>query len=361
MSNLKYMDIVNDVKEQIDSGTLKPNDKITSENELCTKYGLSRQTVRHAISVLEKEGLVRKVKGSGTYVAKNAITDKKNRNTIVVITTYVDAYIFPQMIQYIESVLSKEGYNVQICFTNNRISREKTILEAILEKDNVAGVLAEATKSNLPNPNIKYYDKLRENKIPVLFMNSYYENANVPHVSINDVQAGRIATEYLINKGHKKIGGLFKLDDGQGAKRYYGFIEAMSGAGLKITGDDFVWFDTVDLESQKNTELLFEKIKLRLESRSALVFYNDETAMKVLELFKKNGIKIPEDVSVIGIDDSVVSPDENSKITSVIFPTQEVAEKAANNMIELIRNPKFDATYEFDLKINERDSVKSLI
>ena len=273
----------------------------------------------------------------------------------------MDAYIFPKMIQYIESVLSKEGYNVQICFTNNRVSREKTILEAILEKDDVAGVLAEATKSNLPNPNIKYYDKLCENKIPVLFINSYYENAKFPHVSINDVQAGRIATEYLINKGHKKIGGLFKLDDGQGAKRYYGFIEAMNDVGLKITGDDFVWFDTVDLESQEHTELLFEKIKLRLSSRSALVFYNDETAMKLLELFKKNGIKIPEDVSVIGIDDSVISPDENAKITSVIFPTQAVAEKAAKNMLELIKNPKFDATYEFDLEINERDSVKSLI
>ena len=80
------MDIVDDIKEQIYSGTLKPEDKITSEHELCNQYGLSRQTVRHAISVLENEGLVKKVKGSGTYVAKNAITDKKNRNTIVVIT-----------------------------------------------------------------------------------------------------------------------------------------------------------------------------------------------------------------------------------------------------------------------------------
>lgn len=354
------MDIVSDIKAKIESGALKPNDKIESENELCVKYGLSRQTVRHSISVLEKEGLVRKVKGSGTYVAENAITDKSNRNTIVVITTYVDAYIFPQMIQYMERVLSNEGYNVQICFTNNRISREKTILESIIEKDDVAGVIAEATKSHLPNPNLVYYEKLRTMRIPVLFTNSYYEEINIPHVSINDVQAGRIATEHLINKGHKKIGGIFKLDDGQGAKRYYGFLQALNEAGLKITGDDILWFDTVDIETPKNIELLFERIKARLSSRTALVFYNDETIIKLYGVFKESGVKIPDDVSIVGIDDSVISPDENVKFTSVIFPTREVAEKTANNMLKMIENPQFDGTYEFDLKIIERDSVKEI-
>lgn len=360
MADLKYMDIVTDIKAGITEGALKPNDKIQSENELSEKYNLSRQTVRHAISVLENEGLVIRIKGSGTYVAENAITDKKNRNTIVVITTYVDAYIFPQMIQHIESVLSKEGYNVQICFTYNRISREKTILESIIEKDDVAGVICEATKSHLPNPNIKYYKILRENKIPVLFLNSYYENLEVSHVSINDVQAGKIATEYVIEKGHKRIGGIFKLDDGQGAKRYYGFLEAMNNAGLKVTGNDVVWFDTVDTEKDEYVEMLFERIRARLNSRTALVFYNDETALKLLGLFRDRGIQIPEDVSVIGIDDSVISPDENVKITSVIFPTKMVAEKAAENMIKMIKDPLFEGTFEFDLQIMERDSVKKL-
>ena len=354
------MDIVNDIKEKIKLGSLKPNDKIKSENELSEEYGLSRQTVRHSISVLEKEGLVRRVKGSGTYIAENAITDKTNRNTIVVITTYVDAYIFPQMIQYMERVISDGGYNVQICFTNNRISKEKTILESIIEKDDVAGVIAEATKSHLPNPNIKYYEIIRKKKIPVLLLNSFYENTDIPHVSINDVQAGKLATNHIIEKGHKKIGGIFKLDDGQGARRYYGFLEAMSEAGLKVTGNDILWFDTVDLETEENVKMLFERLRARLQSRTAIVFYNDETAIKLLDLFRKNGIKIPDDLSVVGIDDSVISPDENVKITSVIFPTKTVAEKAANNMLEMINNPSFDGTYEFDLEIVERDSVKAL-
>ena len=360
MSSLKYMNIVNDIKSQVIKGDLKPGDKIKSENELSDEYGLSRQTVRHSISVLEEEGFVRKVKGSGTYITDNAITDRTNRKTIAVITTYVDAYIFPQMIQNMERVISDAGYNVQICFTNNRISRERTILEGIIEKDEVAGIIAEATKSHLPNPNIKYYEKLKKMQIPILFINSFYENVNIPHVTINDVQAGKIATEYVIDKGHTKIGGIFKLDDGQGAKRYYGFLESMNEAGLKITGNDILWFDTVDLENDENIENLYNRIRARLSTRTALVFYNDETALRLSELFIKNGIKIPEDISFIGIDDSISSADPKIKLTTVRFPIRNVAEKAAKNMIEMINNPKYNGTYEFDLELIERDSVKNM-
>ncbi|MCF0131934.1 MAG: GntR family transcriptional regulator [Pseudobutyrivibrio sp.] len=361
MSNHKYMDIVEDIKAKIGSGELKPKDKIHSENELSEEYGLSRQTVRHSIAVLEEEGLVRKVKGSGTYVTDNAITDRTNRKTVAVITTYVDAYIFPKMIQYIERVLSDAGYTVQISFTNNRISKEKTILTGIIEKDEVAGVIAEATKSHLPNPNLKYYETLKAMHIPVVFLNSYYEEIKMPHVSINDVLAGKLATEYLIKMGHTKIGGVFKLDDGQGVKRYYGMLQAMEEAGVPITGNDVIWFDTIDMKTRENVEDVFVRIRKRLSSRTALLIYNDETAIKLIELCHKSGIRIPEDLSIVGIDDSVISTDEKSKLTSVIFPIKEVAQKAANNMLELINNPKFNATYEFDLEMVERDSVKRMI
>lgn len=354
------MDIVTDIKEQISSGALMPGDKIKSENELSEEYGLSRQTVRHSIAVLLEEGFVRKVQGSGTYVTDNAISDKSNRKSIAVITTYVDAYIFPMMIQRMERVLSDAGYTVQIYFTYNRISREKSILEGLIENNEVAGIIAEATKSHLPNPNVKYYEKLKKMQIPILFINSYYENVNIPHVSINDVQAGRIATEYLISKGHEKIGGVFKLDDGQGAKRYYGFLEAINNAGIRITGNDIIWFDTVDADNKENLELLYKRIINRLSSRTALLIYNDETATKLMELFYRDGYEIPSDISVIGIDDSVISPDGKNKLTSVIFPTKQLGEKAAQNMLELINNPKFNATFEFDLELIERESVKNM-
>lgn len=361
MTQPRYMVVVDWVKNELLKGSLNPGDRLDSENELAQKFSLSRQTIRHAIAVLEKEGYVTRVQGSGTYISDNNITDKVNRKNIAIITTYVDAYIFPQTIQRVERVLSDAGYTVQISFTNNRISREKTILEGIVEKDDIAGVIAEPTKSNLPNPNLKYYQQLKKKHVPVLFMNAYYETLDAPHVSMNDKMAGKLATEYVIGKGHKRIGGVFKLDDGQGARRYSGFLEAMNDAGLRITGNDLVWFDTVDIENEENVRDLASRIRRRLSTCTALVMYNDETAYKLINEFSKIGINIPEDISIVGIDDTLLSTSGTVQISSVIYPTRSIAEKSASNLLELIKDSQFDANYEFDVELVERDSVKNLL
>ena len=65
----KYQKVIDWISKNIDNGTLKPGSRIPSENELCAKFGLSRQTVRHAILMLAEEGLLESRRGSGTYVA----------------------------------------------------------------------------------------------------------------------------------------------------------------------------------------------------------------------------------------------------------------------------------------------------
>ena len=356
----RYMVVVDWVKSELLKGNLNPGNRLNSEHELAEKFSLSRQTIRHAIAVLEKEGYVTRVQGSGTYISDNNITDKVNRKNIAVITTYVDAYIFPQTIQHIERVLSDAGYTVQISFTNNRISREKTILEGIVEKDDIAGVIAEPTKSSLPNPNLKYYKQLMKKHVPVLFMNAYYEVLDAPHVSMNDKLAGKLATKYVIEKGHKRIGGVFKLDDGQGTRRYAGFLEAMNEADLKVTGNDLLWFDTVDVENEENIKDLVSRIRRRLSTCTALVMYNDEVAYKVINEFNKMGINIPEDISIVGIDDTLLSTSGTVQISSVAYPTKKIADKTALNLLELIKDGRFDANYEFDVELVERESVKDI-
>ena len=153
----KYISLVNWIKNKISIRELHPGDKLYSENELSEMFGLSRQTVRHAIGILEEEGLVERIRGSGTYVGSRRGTIRKKTMNIAVISTYVDGYIFPPTLQGIVQTLSAAGYMTQIAFTNNRVENERRILEGILEKDNVDGVIVEATKSALPNPNLEYY------------------------------------------------------------------------------------------------------------------------------------------------------------------------------------------------------------
>jgi len=353
----KYIKLVNWIKEQIETKKLSPGAKLYSENELSEMFDLSRQTVRHAISVLEQEGLLKRVRGSGTYVTKENADSIGKRNRITLIMTYLDGYIFPRTIQAIEDVLFKAGYTVQIAFTNNLVDRERKILEDILQRDEVAGVMVEATKSALPNPNIHFYRELMERKIPVLFINCYYKELPLPHVAMNDRLAGKAATEYLIKKGHKKITGIFKLDDGQGHLRYAGFGEALQEANLTYNESKIIWIDTEDTE---NLMKIKEKIRERLEGCTALVCYNDEVAFALMRVLKKLGIRVPEDLSVASIDDSELAVLGDVKLTSIPYPMERLGVKAADNLLAMIKNYRFDGTYEFDVHVVERDSAREL-
>ena len=95
-TSAKYEGIVRWIREQIEAEELQPGERIESEYQLCDRFGVSRQTVRHAIAVLEKEGMIEKRRGSGTYIKESGILGvrRKKPMQIAVMTTFVQEYIF---------------------------------------------------------------------------------------------------------------------------------------------------------------------------------------------------------------------------------------------------------------------------
>lgn len=357
-SQSKYMELVNFIREQIASERFLPGEKIYSENVLKDMFHVSRQTVRHAISVLVEQGVLISIQGSGTYINDKRRANLESRTRISVVTTYVDGYIFPRTIKGIENILFENGYSVQIAFTNNQNSRERTILQDILSRDEVAGVIMETTKSGIPNPNLHLYMELQKRGIPVLFINSSYPLLPIPHVSLNDKMAGNIITGHMLEMGHRNIGGIFKLDDGQGHMRYAGYLEALQDAGVETLDTRIIWVDTENIKSlYKIKDQIFD----RLEGCTAVVCYNDQIAFELIETAKKEGIRVPEDLSVAAVDDSELAVLGEVAFTSVPHPMDRLGEKAAENLLKMIADPSFDATYEFDAEIVCRDSVKKLL
>lgn len=350
----KYEVIIEYIKRRISDGHLKDGDRVPSENALTKKFSVSRDTVRRGFKELEEEGVLVSVRGSGTFVR---VRKHVNSNRIAVVTTYVENYIFPKIITGIEGTLSRSGYTMQLSFTNNLFERERDVLLDIIEKEDVAGIIMEPVKSALPNPNLDCYEKLKEKGIPVLFINSYYRETDIPHVSLNDAAMGYMATNYLIDKGHTKIGALLKMDDGQGHLRFSGFSKATYEIGEKNPSERVVWYDTAD---EKNIELEKEHIDERLGDCTAVFCYNDKVARDFIEYLEKRGKKVPKDVSVISMDNSELSEYGDVKITSCNHPKEELGSTAAANLLKLINNPKFNATEEFVTKVNERESVRAI-
>ncbi|MCF0134495.1 MAG: GntR family transcriptional regulator [Blautia sp.] len=354
----KYQQITEWIWDRLASGELSVGDKLESENQISTKFGISRQTVRRALSVLIQQGILESRQGSGTFVSDHPILPRKRKTdlskTITVISTYIDGYIFLKILQTMAETLEEYGYNVKIEFTNNRREEEKRILESLLKEEEHGPLIVEPVMSGLPNLNLRYYRQLQAEGVPILFFHTYYPDVDIPHVSINDVEAGRKATEYLISKGHRKIGGIFKLDDGQGIRRYQGYLEAMENAMLEADERKVCWIDSTERE-----ELLEENSRIwkRLKDCTACVCYNDQVASSITESAGALGIHIPEELSIVSIDNSEIARLNSVPLTSVEHPKGALGKKVAEHMLKMIEDPEFGATYEYPVFVEERDSV----
>ena len=351
----KYRQITAWLTEEIEKGTLCYGERIPSEKELAEQFGVSRQTVRRALKDLNAEGILVSRRGSGTYVSVNTRRTSAGETRIAVMLTHVDTYIFPALIRGMESELSREGCILQIAVNDNAVERERMILKELIRTRSVDGLIAEAVKSGLPNPNLDLYREIEKMGIPVLFVNSFYRDLDIPHVSLDDRKAGYLAAKHLLECGHTRIGGIFKSDDGQGHLRYAGYTEALMESDIKIRNGRIIWLDSGESEELEEES---RRILKRLQECTACVCYNDEVAYKLVDILKKAGKKVPEDISVVGIDNSAKAEFCPVPLTSVRNPVEDLGRTAACKIVGRIFLGEKMESEEFEPKLILRDSVR---
>jgi len=355
----KYQLIIEDIKRHILSGTYKVGDKIPSEFALQESYNVSRQTVRKAILDLSNEGFLRSERGSGTYVSsqyRSRTGSKATNKTIGVITTYISDYIFPSIIRGIESRLNEDNYSLLLASTNNDIAQERKALEMMLSYG-VDGLIVEPTRSNVYNPNIAYYLSFKEQELPFVMINAYYEALEVPFFCLDDVQSSYLATRELISKGHTQIGIVAKMDDLQGKFRMKGFIKALGEAKLRFQQEHVLSFDT---DTKPNLSANLEAyLSDNRDELTALVCYNDEVGLEVVNVCRKLGISIPDDLSIVGQDNSYIAKNANIQLTTLTHPQEQMGRDAADWIIKNLQGRKdLPASTYYQPVLIEGETVK---
>lgn len=354
----KYQRLKEYIIKTIQSQELKPGDKIFSENELADQFEISRHTVRQAIGELVAEGWLYRIKGKGTFVDRRPDETLNPSKTIAVITTYLNDYIFPAIIRGIDSVLSSNGYNIMLGCTYNQHEKERICLENLMNQ-NIQGLIVEPTKSVLPNPNIELYRELSSKGIPVLFIHGCYRELNYSYIIEDDMKAGYMATKHLIDCGHNKIGGIFKIDDIQGHYRFAGFQKAYAESGLKLPDSNVLWFETGEVDMKFEINIVGQLAAL-LTQCTAIVCYNEQIAVKVMDIIRKNGWNVPENISLVSFDDSQLAVASEVKLTTVAHPKEELGSKAAASMISMIERKKNYFAVKMEPKLIIRESTKQV-
>ncbi|MDD3411511.1 MAG: GntR family transcriptional regulator [Eubacteriales bacterium] len=352
----KYQAVAEQLRRDIAAGIFQDGDTLLTEAELKDKFGVSRQTVRQAIALLESDGLVLRRRGSGTYVTHGPRRRSGTLN-VSVITTYITDYIFPSIVRGVESVLSAEGCIMNLSATYNRTDHERALLERILETP-VDGLIVEGTKTALPNPNIGLYEKLIERNIPFVFINGYYPQlSRAVHVVTDDVAGGRMAAEALMSKGHKRIGGVFKSDDMQGHLRYQGFSEALQQRGLSVRDSAVCWFSTENKNRFLKEETGVRFLRNLEGAVDALVCYNDEIALSLMAALEELRLAVPRDLSIVSFDNSAFAGICHPKLTSLSHPKDEFGRVAAQKLLRMIAGEKEESAV-LPWTLMERESAR---
>lgn len=341
----KYRQLAQQLREEIQQILRNGGDKLPTEAELTARYAMSRQTVRHALALLESEGLIRRRQGSGSYINARMAVDTKQ---IAVVTTFLDDYIFPTILHDVQNGFARAGYSTMVFATENLVSREREILSRLLEQK-VSAVLIEGSKTALPTPNSDLYRSLRNRGIPVLFLHGVYSNlSGFPCLMDDNFNGGYQLASYLLEKGHRKISGIFKSDDVQGPQRYHGVVSAILDQGIGIRDGAFFWYDTEDraaLVGSGAEAVLDDFIRNRLADATAVVCYNDEIAHFLIRRLMEMGKRVPEDVAVVSFDNSFYCRLGPVQISSLGHRARHTGEAACELLLELLAGSEPKTVY----------------
>ena len=354
-----YIQLADLLREQINTGVIKVGDKLPSEAEMIKEYKLGRLTVREALSILANEGLIEKHHGKGTF-CKACITAPKHRIDILLdlANTY---FVLPYYLRAFCDALEPEDVNIILSDTKNDDEKICASIEKALADGSDGVILQPSTISGNISPKLQsLLETLRTNNTPYILIdgffmiNTYQENAKHSYAAVDDIRIGSLAAKYFESLGHKHLC-MIELDEYHCPhSRKAGFFSATEKEPYSIVFNEFS--DTAESLKESLAEM-FEKNP----DITGIFCYNDAVARVCYEALAQLGRTVGDDISVIGVDDTIIASALSPTLTTVVHPKDLLAKETAEAMLSLISGKKswpFQKIYEPSLSI--RKSCKPL-
>ena len=315
--------------------------KKTTIYDIAEKLGITAATVSRALNGNTKISEATRKLVNDTAKEMNyeqnklalALKSGKSYN-VGVIVPRIDSNFFASVIRGIEEELYPKGYHVIICQTHDQKSVEMENINSLLNAQ-VDGILMSISNSG-PEEN-QSFDRLLKKNVPLIFFDRKKEIEGVSSVTIDDFKGGYQATQHLIDQGCKRIAHLSNNRKVQIFKnRYLGYKQAIIDNGLEF--DENLVIETMSKvdEGIKSTKLLLE-----MEMPPDAIFSSsDFVALGAIQEIKSRGIKIPEEICIVGFANEPFTGFMELSITSVDQSPVEMGRIAAQVFLEEVTNSK---------------------
>lgn len=307
--------------------------------DIARELGVSPSTVSRALkdhpdispaTKAQVRDLVEKLKYKPNAIALSLRSRKTN--VISVIVPQIVHHFFSSVISGIEEVAQESGYNVMIFQSNEKYEREVEITQAI-EAHRAEGVLVSVSKTT---QNFGHFKDLVDKNFPFVFFDRVCDDLETDKVIVDDFAGAMNAVEYLINTGCKRIAHLAAPQNLLiGYHRKRGYISALEKNGLAVDDDLIVKCDTIE-----EAFVTIPKLMSLKNPPDGIFAVNDMTAAGTINALKALNYKIPQDISVIGFTDGLVSTVTDPPLTTISQHGFEIGKKAAEMLLFRINNPE---------------------
>ena len=332
--------------------------KITIKT-ISKELGVSTSTVSkalrdsHEISVETKE----KIKAFAdlyNYKPNNLALQLRNQKTKVigVILPKIVHHFFSTVVKGIEAGASEKGYRTMVCFSNESYESEVENLR-VLSNGSVDGLLVSVANETLKNGNFNHFEALINEEIPLVMFDRVLDNINCDKVIVDDMGAGYKATMHLVEGGREKIAMLSTPDHvNVGVLRKRGYLRALADVN-RSNEEELV------VEVNEEKDITEEISKVFDKDIDAIFAVNEIYAAHAIKIAKDKGIRVPEDVAVVGFTDGLISEFSSPSITAIVQHGHTMGKQAIELLIERIENDEevlSARTKVISSKLHQRES-----
>lgn len=341
-----YVQVAQYFREKINDGFFKPNSLIPSEFEIAKDFNISRATVRQAILELVHEGILVRVSGKGTYVSPEPFKQSTftKSGVIGLIQPYLRDSFLTLMTLSIESTTRTKGYQLMLSITDNKYKmHQRSVNQLLLKK--VDGLIIFLPDSFTLDETTKNFV---EEGFNFVLIDRYIPGIDASYVVSDNFNGAYKAVEYLISIGHRRIGIITRLsmETTSAMDRIEGYKKALLDNGLdfdenllcdklKTSTSELEFFNTARGNSQHDVDIIVEYLKDK-NRPSAVFAINDLVALAVVEAASIAGLKIPEDLSLVGFDDIDIISHLEKPLTTVAQDKYAIGGQAAELLIDKI-------------------------
>lgn len=323
---------------------------ITTVSQILNNKGsrFSEDTRNKVLQVVEEHNY------KPDFFAKSMIT--KRSRTIGMIVPDVTDLFFSKLIEGVETYLNALGYMIILCNSKHSVELEKKSFEELMYRS-VEGIIV--ATPNLLDPYIMEVCLRKKKDIPVVLVDMGKNTRNEGKLIVEEYKGVHEAVSYLIKQGHQRIGFLREVGDYyQLSERITGYLNCLEDYAIPYNPN---YIEECFLTIQGGYEGTKQLLAKSNRDITALVCSNDQMAIGAYQAIYEAGLKIPEDISVIGFDDLETGKYLAPALTTVHQPVFDIGFSAAKFTVDAIDNPYVRIPNKiFPTQLVIRESVKHI-